>query len=349
MTTPTSIPPQHRQPHNMNQSPPPPPPVETALQWFQRCQRALIQEREHTTTSPQDPASAALSFLRGNSGIAYVDEAWKRISRQRLLSPAGMSQTNSHSSQSSSRHFHQQQHNSSVVVLEGSVGKTWTLLSLAARYVVATRASRFANENSDDNNPFPMTMDEEDVSQQPQVILLDSSFDITPRILRHVVRSTLLRQQSNISEDMVDLELQFCLQRIHVITVDTISDWVPVLELLQYSIRDQKSLPHPTLLLWDGLLSANSSRTTTSNSTAANKEVDRQLVRLLHHCQEKVAVVLTKTCSSHQKRSQYRSPSWECERQAQKVVLERRNGKDCVATIHNKRLPFSLSLAGILS
>jgi len=111
----------------------------------------------------------------GNSGIAPIDAAWKRSNdnnnkhhqhhqwhhrplhvqlqlrqgQQRHLGPHQQQQTTSCS------------HAPPVVILEGpkDVGKTWMLLTLAARFVVSTRASRFkdvhlgSNINIDEDRP----------------------------------------------------------------------------------------------------------------------------------------------------------------------------------------------------
>lgn len=176
--------------------------TETALDWFNRSQRRRV-----AAEIPTDPSSAAWNFLRnGSSGIAPIDAALRTPSAHTDLP---------------------------VVVLEGSVGKTWTLLSLAARFVVATRSSRFASSSS---SSVPMTEEQSFLplnnnhNNHPQVIYLDSTFDMTIPKLSYVVRSTLLRQPG-INEQNLDLDLESCLSRIHLSTVDEFNDaWVPILE-----------------------------------------------------------------------------------------------------------------------
>eukprot|EP00980_Cylindrotheca_fusiformis_P008237 scaffold1736_cov127-Cylindrotheca_fusiformis.AAC.51 len=166
---------------------------ETALQWFHRSQR-----KRAAAEIPTDPSSAAWAFLRGTSGIAPVDAAWRSLSAHTNLP---------------------------VVALEGSIGKTWTLLSLAARFVVATRKSRFTSQEEDESETPSLN-----VQNQPYVILLDSKFDSTLPKLVYIVRSTLLREPG-VTEKTLEVDIESCLSRIHLATVDEINDaWVPILE-----------------------------------------------------------------------------------------------------------------------
>jgi hypothetical protein len=171
--------------------------TETALDWFQRSQR-----KRATAETPTDPSSAAWAFLRGSSGIAPVDAAWRTPSAHSSLP---------------------------VVTLEGSVGKTWTLLSLAARFVVATRKTRFASNEASREEATPSSTPS-NLQSQPYVILLDSKFDMTIPKLAYIVRSTLLREPG-ITEHTLEMEIEGCLSRIHLATVDEMNDaWVPILE-----------------------------------------------------------------------------------------------------------------------
>ena len=192
---------------------------ETAWDWYLRSQR-----QRAAAQIPTDPSSAAASFLRGNSGVAPVDAAWR-------ATPSSFLPTNNHSSAYATNH--------PVVILEGPIGKTWTLLSLAARFVVFTRASRFEHDSD-------QVMEEAESpskpahsnNAQPQVILLDSNWDMTISKLAYMVRSTLLREPSSsspsafhVTEETLESEVEGCLRRIHLATVDETQDaWVPVLE-----------------------------------------------------------------------------------------------------------------------
>jgi hypothetical protein len=272
----------------------PTPRIETALDWFERCQR----QRESAQT-PHDPSSAAWTFIRsGTSGVAPVDAAWKNAANNSTTTGGSLP----------------------VVSLDGPVGKTWTLLSLAARFVVATRPSRFETTTSTDSSNDTTS------SSLPQVVILDSAYDITASKVAYVVRSTLLRQPG-IQEASIPQDLECCLSRIHIATVDDLAGWVPVLESIKYALQQQQAQQHPTLVLWDGYLSE-------SNDESQQKEVERQLTRLLA-CN--VALVVA--------RKQYKKLEWE----TQRIRLERHKGKDCVATVNGTKIPFSLSLGGILS
>jgi hypothetical protein len=274
------------------------PRIETALDWFERCQR-----QRKSAQTPHDPSSAAWTFIRsGTSGIAPVDAAWRN---------AANSSTTTGSTGSLP-----------VVAIDGPVGKTWSLISLAARFVVATRPSRFETTTSTDSSNDTTSTS----SSLPQVVILDSNYDITASKVAYVVRSTLLRQPG-IQEASIPQDLECCLSRIHIATVDDLAGWVPVLETMKYALQQQQAQQHPTLVLWDGYLSE-------STDESQQKEVERQLTRLLA-CN--VALVVA--------RNQYKKLKWE----TQRIRLERHKGKDCVATVDGTRIPFSLSLGGILS
>ncbi len=192
--------------------------TETALVWLNRCQqqngtgkrkrrrrndaadRSSLNDADDETCihAATDPSTAAWRFLRyGRSGIAPIDIAWKR----------------SHHTATSSMFF------PPVTVLEGpkDVGKTWMLLTLAARFVVATRASRFQNCDNDNDkreneiNPMdkrrkgdPNSKNDEadengsndgNIQGQPKVLLLDSTYDLSLPQLANIVRLTLLRER----------------------------------------------------------------------------------------------------------------------------------------------------------
>lgn len=170
--------------------------TETALEWFQRS-----QHKRAAADTPTDPSSGAWAFLRGASGITPVDAAWRTPSANSCLP---------------------------VITLEGSVGKTWTLLSLAARFVVATRKTRFAADtaSTEDKTSCAPSI----VQKGPFVILLDSKFDMTIPKLAYIVRSTLLREPG-ITDQTLETEIEDCMSRIHLAMVDEVKDaWVPILE-----------------------------------------------------------------------------------------------------------------------
>ena len=173
-----------------------------------------------------DPSMAAWRFLRfGKSGIAPIDAAWKR-SRD----GTGTSASKQHRREQSQRGRPRPRLVlPPVTVLEGpkDVGKTWMLLTLAARFVVATRASRFKDfdnkcdkgkskgidaidkmqtegpnsgsdtdddddDEEDDDSSITSSRNNDD---RPKVLLLDSTYDFSVSQLVNVVRLTLERER----------------------------------------------------------------------------------------------------------------------------------------------------------
>jgi hypothetical protein len=262
------------------------------------------RRRRAAAATPQDPASAAWAFVRptsaaGGTGIAFLDAALRRRpSRADNALP--------------------------VVEIRGDVGKTWTLVSLAARFVVATRPSQFAER--DESSSWTTAL--------PQVVVLDSKYDVTTSKLAYAVRSTLLRRLSNSSREVFERDMEDCLGRIHVATADDIGGWVPLLEALRCSLTPLES-DTPTLVLWDGFLSE------PGQTEASRMEVVRQLDRLVEECS--VLVVTT---------GQTAQPSWE-RFVTHRIRLERNlstdSGHEFLATVHGARIPFSISLSGVLS
>jgi hypothetical protein len=192
-------------------------------------------------------------------------------------------------------------------------------------------------------------MTSQDEHLLPQVVLLDSNYDVTIHKIAHVVRATLLRQQGMNNDDgLLEQDLECCLSRIHIATVDNLLGWVPVLECLRYKLKQQQGeekLPPTTttttLVLWDGLLSESSS---SSDDSSQKMEVFRQVSRLLQDCP---STALVATVDNH------RTADWLSNRQKKRelhrVRMERRSGKDCFAVVNGSKVLFSLSLGGILS
>ncbi|GAX22832.1 hypothetical protein FisN_24Lh116 [Fistulifera solaris] len=264
--------------------------TETAYDWFQRSKRKRAQDE-----IPKDPSSAAWSFFRSGSGISFMDAAFRRHTTDTLP----------------------------VIHLMGDVAKTWTLLSLAARFVVQTRPSQFT-----------FTTTSADIL--PQVLWLDSHQEVIASQLAHVVRSTLLRHMNTAMADVNDErqlahDLQDCCERIHVARVAT-DDWVPLLECWRHQLAVSAS-DYPTLILWDGFLE--------HDDDVARTEIVRQLSRLLEQC----SVVLV-TASSSQR-------NFEWDRFiTQRVRLQRNavtGGHEYLATVQALQIPFSISASGILS
>lgn len=267
---------------------------ETALEWFDRCQKhgnsgsrkrrrredsSCLNRNEEESTEPSgasDPSTAAWRFLRfGKSGIAPIDEAWKRSGVSRRSNPS------------------RDQFLPPVTILEGpkDVGKTWMLLTLAARFAVATRASRFRDISASgiDTDDASSRKENNKDGSRPKVLLLDSTYDFSVPQLVNVVHSTLVRerqkemqlarrrnnqkgpQSHKISdheegsrannhndyrrepqqtvedelerqeEEKISLEedIEDCLSRIHIIQVDNgPTGWVSMLEAISYQLSN---------------------------------------------------------------------------------------------------------------
>lgn len=198
--------------------------VETALDWFRRSSKKRRRHR-HSKSGPNNDdvddddeslnatittaTDAAWTFLRyGRSGIAPIDAAWKRCRNDER-------QRQRHRPKDRYQPLHEPQNclpPPPVVVLEGprDVGKTWMLLTLAARYVVETRASKFDNVvgnkdavDTDDTDGTENNHEESDNNNKsesrPKVLLLDSSYDFSISQLVYVVqqRLRLVHQQQH--------------------------------------------------------------------------------------------------------------------------------------------------------
>jgi hypothetical protein len=286
---------------------------ETALEWIQRTKR-----KRALAGIPQDPASAAWAFFRqgsstnsGGTGIAFVDAALRR-------QPSTAMNNNNNTFMKASTTLSTDQ--LPVIEIRGSCAKTWTLLTLAARFVVATRPSQFDHS------------DNVETSSLPQVILLDSTFDHSIPQLVHVVRSTLLRRAGE-NMDQFGHDLNQCLARIHIVSLTESYEAVAVLETFRAALAPSQS-ERPTLILWDGYLD-------TLPDASSRMEVIRQMSRLLQDC----SVVFVSTSAS---RNHYEWDKFVTHR----IRQDRNpsdNGHDYLATVHGSRIPFSISLAGILS
>jgi hypothetical protein len=235
---------------------------ENALSWFLRSRQQRKQERQLVQTAkPTDPASAAWAFFRCGTGIPFVDESLRLCQHYQ-----------NHNYHYQQQQHHQQQFAHRLPVLEirddkGKTGKTRTLLSLAARFVVSTRPSLFSNNATNKDTTTSSTgTTEQAVSPPPppQVIVLDSTLDMTPLKLAYAVSSQLLRQynpetssassspstpnggahygnhdKQHNDETMtssLEQEIQACLSRIQMVHVDDMTEWVPVLESLCWDL-----------------------------------------------------------------------------------------------------------------
>lgn len=202
---------------------------ETALDWLKRC-----QQLDADAVVPSDPTSAAWAFVRAResfgTGISFMDAVMNKKTE-----------------------------NLSIVELRGGdgVGKTWTLITLAARYVVTTRASKFRSPSHD----------------LPQVIFMDSVQSLKMKHITSAVRTELLRDlEDDTANDQVSFqgEVDSALRRIVLVFGEEATTWVPILESLRHGLVGN---PFPTLVLWDGFLSD-------VHTVKGKMEVIRQVNRL---------------------------------------------------------------------
>lgn len=217
---------------------------ETALEWMQRSEML-----EADAAVPKDPKSAAWAFLRAResygTGLSFIDSVIKN----------------------NAEHL-------SVVELRGGngVGKTWTLVTLAARFVVATRATKFQSITSND---------------LPQVFFMDSLQSVKIQHIKSAVRRELLRDLGDdtaIQSEYLELEICSALRRIRIIFGEGATTWVPTLESLRHELAGK---PFPTLVAWDGFLSD-------VHDVTGTLEVIRQVNRLT---KETTVQIITTTAS----------------------------------------------------
>ena len=308
--------------------------TETALDWFQRSQvsRSIQKLRrrckrpwldgpggidncdndldgampDEFTIPVSDPSSAGRAFLcNGTSGLAPIDIAW----RGSILSTL--------------EHFHLPTNtvpgvsklgrNDALpndlfrglldevlppfVCIEGQhdTGKTWMLSTLAARFVVATRACQpifDTQQQQQQQHQVQEETDQQDTTSedqvageapkkrcqssshsQPFVVIFDSTSDLTSLRLSVLVRSSLIRHykrhgcsttKDGEQEKQFKIDMKDCLSRIHVAAADDGSGWVAILEALRHELRERRQNGSkcerldpgtPILLLWDGILS----------------------------------------------------------------------------------------------
>jgi hypothetical protein len=192
---------------------------------------------------------------------------------------------------------------------------------LAARYAAETRPSRFRSKK------------DTAIEELPQVVILDSNHDAIASRLLCAVRSVLLRHSPE--DHGLQQEIASCMSRINYVFSEDKAGWVPILESLRSRLVSASS-DHPTLLLWDGFLSD-------VGEPAVGMEVIRQLTRLMRDC---TVLLVTATLPTR------RFPAWD-RHVTQRVTLEQVNpipegGHDCCATVHNSKIPYTISSGGIL-
>jgi len=209
---------------------------ETAFNWLERSQRRAGKLSEE----PSDPTKAAWNFTRESTGFDFLDEAIK-----------------------ASMHSTRAKHGNRPPFLEliGKDGTTLALISVAARFVVSTRRSKFLSTSPE--SPF-----------QPQAILMDSFHSFSMPQLVRIVRSALVLEMTHVRDTaIIDLEMEECLNRIHLIFVSDVTVAIAALEALRVKLKSMG--PITNLVLWDEFLGKVS-------DTASKMEAIRQLTRLWH-------------------------------------------------------------------
>ncbi|KAI2499902.1 hypothetical protein MHU86_14572 [Fragilaria crotonensis] len=222
--------------------------IETALDWWERC-------HESKRIVPTDPVTAAQAFLRGDvpTGIGFVDEA---LLLERTFG------TTKHSTNYRREAPILELLTATTTTMTPSTTSTgvsgaasWTLISLAARFVVATRPSRFIHSPLSSEPSLPTatgtsttssTITPTTTQQLPMVILMDPFHSIDMNDLVSAIRSTWLLQQEH-SEDPSETNAQDvveeCLSRIQMLfpSPDTLCT-VAILEALQCRFASRGSI-----------------------------------------------------------------------------------------------------------
>jgi hypothetical protein len=297
--------------------------IETAWNWFQRSQKSKI-------IIPKDPTTAAQAFMKGHvsTGIPFIDRALQTSTNTsqapflELLGPVY-----NHTNKTN-------KNKTTTMTIDTSTCScspaSWTLISLAARFVVATRPSKYQTwttthtvtwnvveeDGGDDDHDDDEYHHQQPRRQQqqsslplaPNVILIDSFHSIDIHDLVSAVRGLLLLD--SVEDESLDMELEDCLARIHILFL---SDTIPIvagLEALRCKFLPSQQQQQqqnddndangntamvaaaavvanvPNLLLWDNFL-------TTIPDKTEKREIIRQLLRLWRDTTNTMVVVST--------------------------------------------------------
>jgi hypothetical protein len=228
-----------------------------------------------TTNGPQEFCSSNQTF--GTTGISFIDAALSLCDDDAIMQ-----------SSTSTKGVNRQKSKPMVIDIIGDTGtgKTATIVTLAARYLFATRRCQLPNDTVTNDaatkrqqiENSSIQMDDESMSQ-PQVILFDINRNVTNCAKRvYDILASMLREEhlemnqdkenhgSSVHDDngmLLHTEVMECLQRLHVARVDDFPQWVLLLETLRQEmtcLKQQQQYSnnhtnHPTtLLLWDDFL-----------------------------------------------------------------------------------------------
>lgn len=267
--------------------------VETAHDWLQRSRRKRSLDQ-----TAHSPSSAAWAFFRsGSTGIHFIDTILRRnVSVDQLP----------------------------VIDLRGTVGKTTTLSSLAARFVVSTRPTQFQTQSNG------VTDDRRSI---PRAIILDTLHGMSLSKIVYVVRAALLRQlKTDSDEQSFQDDMEGCLERIHILTTDNPSEWISILEGLRCDL-EQSADDFPTLILWDDFLAD-------AGEEATRMEIIRQITRLLESC----STVLVTASSAPRRQEWNKHVSHRARLDHQEALGDR----EFLATVNGAQIPFSISSSGVV-
>jgi hypothetical protein len=315
--------------------------AETAFEWWQRSESS--RKRCHNEEPPRDVEGAAWAFVQPRldpgshattsvfgTGVSFIDAAILQcIHNQHATSVIPRGIISATRSRGSSSRLRRQPPVLEILGDHGS-GKTWSLMALVARFLVATRRTRFscsndgAKENNrhddDDDDDHEYDLDDEcscgaadTPPPTPQVILFDSNYGVYVVKLARVVRTLLLQEYQSKAEDdkecmtqddppdwcsaisdQLEYDLNECLSRFHIVTSDDLAGWVPILESIREHMERTLHTSGPTLLLWDGFLS----EPLLLQTDAIKREVVRQLERLLTECSRCLAMTVVSTTTT---------------------------------------------------
>lgn len=304
------------------------PRIESARSWLDRSRHFVAKALEELDGSPRSVAHAFLCRHRPTSttpsgtGVAFVDCMLSIKNERRdsvIFEIAGRPDT----------------------------GKTWTLLVLAASYLVQTASAH------------PNRIDGGNSTLWPPVIILDAECGIHMPHLIHALQSAILLRNSP-SEDVqsaLQQEIAFHLGRVHWVPLPTKEDIPLLLEVMRPALLSKSVFDAPPMLIIDAVNSFESSdKIQPDLGVPSTHEVMRQLDRLLQACQRDIIIFASRIITSNAS-SNNTTDLWKRRFVTHTVTLERRNdttfGTEFVAifpsTVKQSPLPFRIESGRILT
>jgi hypothetical protein len=308
-----------------------PPRIESARSWLDRSRHFVAKAIEELDGSPRSVAHAFLcrrrltSTTRSGTGVAFVDCMLSIKNEHRsnvIFEIAGRPET----------------------------GKTWTLLVLAASYLVqtATRPNRNGGENSD---------------VWPPVIILDAECGMhMPHLINALQSAILVVQRLPSSEDhghvqsAIQQEIAFHLGRVHWVPLTTKEEIPLLFEVMRPALLSKSAFDAPPMIIIDAINSFESSdKIQPDLGVPSTHEVMRQLDRLLQACQQDIIIFASRIITSNA--SSTTTDLWKRRFVTQTVTLERHNDttsqNEFVAifpsTAKHSPLPFRIEFGRIVT